>query len=98
MRDGILAGDDGAVGQTGADVVTEHAVYYGNDTHTLWDAADNAEEVDCAFKVARKETCSGKEEVANRGRGEIEGAGRACTFQYLKVQMEKCSSDKLSLR
>ena len=98
MGDGILTGNNGAIGQTGADVVAEHAVYHRVDSYAFWDATDDTEEVDCAFEIAREQTRSGKEQITDGGRGKIESIGRACSFENLEVQMEKCSSDKFSLR
>ena len=93
-----MAGDYGTVSQTSADMVTEHTVYHRDDSHAFWDTTDYPKEINSAFKVAREEPCSSKEEVSDRCGGKIESTRRACSFKYLEVQVKKCSPDELSLR
>lgn len=74
MRDAVLTHNDGTVRQPGSDMVSEIAVYGGDDMHQVVRyAADAAEQVDGGFKAAGEESSTRQEEIADTGRGVIEG-------------------------
>lgn len=50
MGDGVLSCDDGAVFETGGDVIAEIGIDYGNDVYAFWYCTDGSEKVNGTLK------------------------------------------------
>lgn len=74
MADGVLACDDGAIGEAGGDVMCEVTDNGREDgCARLVDAADDGKEVDSRFEGTGEKAGPRKEEIADGGGLEVEG-------------------------